>query len=170
MSENSEIQTIERGNETWFEPEFENMSEVYRFRKYLNNEAEFESEYENCLDLIKQTSCMLCIVPQKYRTYELCLVAVKGKGKGKCINYIPKQHITPEICFYAAIQNIHSFTYIPEEFQTYEMALECVKNINPDLTFEEDVYRLIPQKFQTDELMACVKDVYKDCWRSKLNF
>lgn len=167
MSENSEIQTIERGNETCFEPNLENienMSEVYRFRKFGNDEVEFESEYENCLDLMTHWSFMLCIVPQKYRTYELCLKASAS------INYIPKQHITPEICFNAAIQNIHSFTYIPEEFQTYEMCLECVKNINPDLTFEEDVYRLIPQKFQTDELMACVKDVYKDCWRSKLNF
>jgi hypothetical protein len=72
---------------------------------YWETFNEYLLKYQNCLNLIKNGLKNMAIIPEKNKTYELILEAVKMNN----IN----------------IENLNN--YIEEEFKTYELFMEIVK-------------------------------------------
>ena len=89
----------------------------------------------------------------EWRTYDICLHVVTNDKYDKydknitpLINYVPKQHLTQELCEIAVKQNGLSFNYIPNHIEkTYEMYESAIK-VNAVKFID------IPENFRTYEI------------------
>lgn len=64
-------------------------------------------------------------VPEKYRTYGICLQAVRSNGT--MLKYVPEKYKTYEICSLAVQFNGHALHYVPDEHKTQELCMRAVK-------------------------------------------
>ena len=98
-------------------------------------------DYNDFLDLVSQEPGALEFVPEKMRTYELCLIAMKCASKAAIENYhingegfplihVPMQHRTVEMCLAAASWCNRALWFFPRELRTLDMYIECAK-LNP---------------------------------------
>jgi hypothetical protein len=83
--------------------------------------------YEMCLESAKHGTCCIEYVPEEHITYELCLEFVKGGY----IDGVPEEHLTYELCCeytWAAIIDTHPIEFVADEYKTYEVYLHIAQN------------------------------------------
>lgn len=108
--------------------------------------SEMYSTPERCLIWVKHDSSHLKNIPERMKTYEVCLEAVKAATRQQnVIVYVPKPLQTTEIYSEYAKRCVYALHYIPEELQTYEMCLDNVK-------LNGDSLGVVPEKYKTPEL------------------
>ena len=106
--------------------------------------------YEEYLELVKERGLSLAFVPDEYRTYELCLEAIKVNPNMN-IDCVPDKHKTYELCFEVVKNSFLNriLSIIPDKHRTYELCLKVVKN---KVTNMITVLNHIPEEHKTYEL------------------
>ena len=69
---------------------------------------------------------LLEYIPEKYKTYEPFLDAVKG---GFYIHSVPEEHKTYELCLEAVKNNGTNLRYVPEEHKKFNLCLVALENM-----------------------------------------
>ena len=84
--------------------------------------------YEEYLELVKEKGLSLAFVPDKYRTYEICLEAIKVNPSIN-IDCVPDKHKTYELCLEVVKNSFLNriLSIIPDKHRTYELCLETLK-------------------------------------------
>ena len=84
--------------------------------------------YEICLEAIKvNPSINIDCVPDKHKTYELCFEVVKNSFLNRILSIIPDKHRTYELCLEAVKRSPINIQYVPFKHRTYELCLETLK-------------------------------------------
>lgn len=98
--------------------------------------------FELCLAAV-QNGGKFYDVPESFRTYELCVLAIQ-KNSG-AISYVPPHLQTDELFLMAVEKHGYSLKYIPEHLKTYDLCWQCV---------EKDPLALcgVPENLKTFEL------------------
>ena len=94
-------------------------------------------EYNNFLQMIKDGE-RLSNIPQEYRTYEMCLEAVRRNGITLCC--VPRDLRSYEICLYAVKQYGYVLSYVPIKYRDYGMCLTAVKSSGFAIDYVPRVY------------------------------
>lgn len=105
-------------------------------------------------------------VPEDKRTPEMCFVAIHYWGAA--LEYVPNKYKTYELCLYAVRHNTpvdegcSALAFVPEELKTYELCLEAIKHDYLISVFWDcghtverdyaDAINFVPEKFKTPEL------------------
>jgi len=107
----------------------------------------------------------LAEIPENERTPEVCFVAIHYWGAA--LEFVPNRYKTYELCLDAVRHNApvdegcSALAFVPEEFKTYELCLEAIKHdcitsifwenhsVEPDYTA---AINLVPEKLRTPEL------------------
>jgi len=130
-----------------------------------------------CLTAVKRAGYIISVVPKKFLTEEICMLAAKNSNEAifhiknptpeLCLTMIKANDLglqwvnnpSPEICSEAVKQNGNAIKYIGRP--TPEMCLEAVRN-------NINAFRYINPEFQTQEIIEYVfkanknyKDLYK---------
>ena len=130
---------------------------------------------EQALAAIKKTYIALKYIPKKFKTAELCFIAVHWDSRA--IKYVPKKLITDEIYFEAVKQNGRVLKYVPEELRTVKLCLVAVQNDGWAIEYvpkelktmklclaavqnQGRVLVYVPQRFRTTEL--CISAIKND--------
>ena len=111
---------------------------------------------ERCLAAVKQDGRALRFVHKKYKTYEVCLEAIKNGGalslvprelltaefcleavkhNGIALKSIPFNLITSKMCLVAVKQNGRALEYVPVEMKSSAICSEAVKNSSSALEY-----------------------------------
>jgi hypothetical protein len=93
---------------------------------------------------VKESGFLLSRIPEKERTYELCLEAVKRTGQA--LQFVPKRFLTEEICWTAIKTNGWAIKYVPEEFRTYELCEEIINQRYLAFTYIPKEFKKEPKK------------------------
>ena len=98
----------------------------------------------------------MAYVPYRYKSYELCLEAVKNNGTA--LAYVIEKHKSYELCLEAAKQNKLAIINVPEKYRTKEFYKEIaddsiLKNkLKPFIDNGKHIFEYIPNKIK--ELQA----------------
>ncbi len=94
------------------------------------------------VELVQINPGMLTLCPMIYRTYEVCLAAMKSnipevtnmynKAKTSPLRHVPKEHLTEEMCLTPVSWSNYACLYWPKEHQTLSMFIKAI-SINPSL-------------------------------------
>lgn len=95
--------------------------------------------YELCLEAVKHYGLSLCMVPQEYRDYELCLEAVKQYGFA--LIYVPEEIKDYNMCIKAVNENAFSLDNVPEKYKSYNLCLHAVRQNGRVLKYIPSKYR-----------------------------
>lgn len=95
-------------------------------RKIFNVEDYYDNNM--FIEIIKSNPANFYLVPDSYKTEELCLLSVPYLGD--MLQYVPDKLKTKQMCLLAVNNNYYAFIYIPDIFKTREMCEAAVK-INP---------------------------------------
>jgi len=114
---------------------------------------------ELCMEAVKQDGNALLYVPKNLWTAELCLEAVKKSDD--VLEYMPSSMKTVEIYLEAAKQWGGWLEYVPEKFITAELCMEVVKKSDNGIEY-------VPEKFKTAEL--CMEAVKNDSYGYALKY
>lgn len=82
-------------------------------------------------------------VPEKFRTQEVCELAVKNFGKN--LQYVPDELIAPELCKVAVEEDGCAIKYVPDNLITQKLCNIAFKN-------RTYAFTVIPDKFKTPEM------------------
>jgi hypothetical protein len=111
---------------------------------------------EHCL-LAAQKGANLDDIPEQFRTYKICLAAMKQqKSHHESLQFVPEQHKTPELCLAAVTTNEKSIEHVPEPLKTEEHCLAAVSQINVRKNYD-DVLCFIPAAFR-DKIKQSLDD------------
>jgi hypothetical protein len=99
-----------------------------------------ETDKEKIFELVKKEGLALEDVPEKLKTYDVCLAAVRNSGW--VLGYVPEKHKTAELCLEAVRQNGVALVDVPEEQKTAELCFEAVRQNDGALPF-------VPEKLQS---------------------
>ena len=117
------------------------------------NEIQFMDEADNKVSLnyieknwtVLKPICLwlndLRLVPDKFRTPELCELAVKQNGLA--LEYVPENIINKELCEIAVQKDGRSLEFIPEKLRTPELCELAVKQDGSSLRFIQQKQRTI---------------------------
>ena len=117
------------------------------------NEIQFMDEADNKVSLnyiekhwnVLEPICLwlndLRLVPDKFRTPELCELAVKQNGLA--LEYVPENIINKELCEIAVQKDGRSLEFIPEKLRTPELCELAVKQDGSSLRFIQQKQRTI---------------------------
>jgi flagellar hook assembly protein FlgD len=78
------------------------------------------------METVSKRGLSLEFVPEKYKTADLCMVAVMENSDA--IAFVPESVLTEEICLAAVKKKGNSLKHIPEKFKTLEVCLAAVKD------------------------------------------
>lgn len=95
---------------------------------------------------------LMNFIPTKYRTYDLCLLAVQTDGHK--LPYVPIEHRTYELCLLAIRSTGSVLIHVPDEHKTYELCLLAVQSTGRALEY-------VPIEHKTYEL--CMQAIYSAC-------
>jgi len=121
---------------------------------YFNNKSELNAfceqelkTVEDCIEVILKSDIdmMINYIPEKFKTYEVYLAAVKKYRY--MLRDVPDNLITYDMCLFA-VRYIHSFEMVPKKFRTKELFLTAIKN-DPCLIIHDEEY-----EFDSAELYA----------------
>jgi hypothetical protein len=88
-------------------------------------------------------------VPEKLKTPDICLAAVRKNGK--TLRYVPEKLKTPYICLEAVEQNSYALRYIPDNLKESQFYIRAVKQ-------DGNALKYVPEEFKTPEIcLAAVK-------------
>lgn len=76
-------------------------------------------------------------VPEEFRTEEICRIALQNRGEA--LAFVPKELKTKEMCMIAFENSAWAIRYFPKEFLTEEIFREAVKKGNTRNIIREDV-------------------------------
>ena len=107
------------------------------------NKPEY-SEQDYIDKLISREIPSLYMIYKEKRSYRICLEAVKHNLSN--FQGVPREHLTPEMCWTAIRINGSVIIDIPEDLQTYEMWVEASKT-------KLDAMYFPPRKFLTRDLL-----------------
>jgi len=116
---------------------------VKRYKDALELVPEDFKTAELCLEAVKQNGYALQYVPENLKTTELCLEAVKKDGQS--LIDVPILLQTAELCLDAVKQNGYALQYVPKSLKTAELCLEAIKKNGCALQY-------VPETIQTSEL------------------
>jgi hypothetical protein len=88
--------------------------------------------YEICLATVAKNGCALEDVPEELRTVLMCLLAVSMDGEA--LRFVPIELRTSEICLEAVRRSSIAIVYVPHECMTSEICFEEIKR-NKDNRF-----------------------------------
>lgn len=86
-------------------------------------------------------------VPSRYRTVEMCLLAVEAKGGS--LRYVPQRLRTEAVCQAAIMQDSGNLKWVPREVLTIEMCKKAFRG-HPDATVSENL-RYVPKDIRHSE-------------------
>jgi Domain of unknown function (DUF4116) len=86
---------------------------------------------------IPQNGDALEYVPEEYKTYELCLLAVQQNGRA--LYYVPEEYKTPELCSSAIKQDGQALYNVPENKRTPDLYLLAVQQNGMTLEFVQEI-------------------------------
>lgn len=113
-----------------------------RLRGYDLSSSLGISDYETVyLFLIQYDNLKLHNLPEKYRTYKVCMTAMENEDN---LYYVPEPLRTYELCLIAVEKNNYNIEYVPKLLLTSEM---CNKITNPECL------KYIPKEHQTRNLI-----------------
>lgn len=120
-------------------------AEMERAYEKVKNEMEGIT-YLDCKLAIEYSSGIFHLIPEEFRTEELCLLALKiNKGNDNLIKSIPKKILTKEFVVSIVEVSGADLQYIPKDLVDKEIVLKAVKN-----TIR--AFNYIPKEYQTEEL------------------
>ena len=109
--------------------------------------------YETCIEAVKRQGHILENVPEELLDEEMCLTGLRNlQGLGYAIlGKIPEKNRTYSVCLQAVSVDSGSFEYVPDEHKTYELCLAAaqhsgssVKNL-PEEYYSEELCLAIVQ-------------------------
>uniref|UniRef100_A0A6C0BPU9 DUF4116 domain-containing protein n=1 Tax=viral metagenome TaxID=1070528 RepID=A0A6C0BPU9_9ZZZZ len=106
---------------------------------------------EMCLKAVRYHGLQIKWVPHHLRTPEICLEAVKAHNDA--FQYVPKQSMTEECCVLAVRSNSSAILHVPDSLRTPAVCLAAVKFHAPSIQY------LTPEQ-QTEEV--CLAAVRQD--------
>lgn len=108
----------------------------------------FKSEYRTyalCLAAVKDSAEALDYVPEKYRTEEIYQEACKHGGW--VLNQVPEEYMNYEICQYAVMSYGDALKYVPEKYKNRDIYLKAV-------ICSPESYRLVPIELLSPEFVV----------------
>ena len=128
--------------------------QLWIWKDELFNDIQFMDEADNEIELeyieqnwnILKPICLwlknLRLVPEEYRTKELCELAVKQNGEA--LYYVLEKYITQELCNLAVQQNGMALEFVPLELRTslYKLAIQN----------NGEALQHVPEEYRTKEL------------------
>ena len=120
-------------------------------------------EYDEYLKLVKVHPGVLEFVPWEFRTYELCMAAIKTHPRevvelyqtcGECFPmvHVPSHHRSEEMCIEAASWSYHSLWCIPTKLRTLEI-YKKIAMVNPG-----SICMTMPEPFCDHPEIIAIKD------------
>jgi hypothetical protein len=123
---------------------------------------EFRSE-RVCLETVKYHGWAIQEVPDKFKTKELCLTAIKTLWRrvNEYKDDIPTDYWNDEeFCMEAVKQNFNALKYVPGKIKTKEFCLEAVTYAPNEMCIQ-----YVPKQCRTEEL--CIIELMKTMEASK---
>lgn len=106
---------------------------------------------EMCLKAVKSQACLLDFIENQ--TDEICKAAVEHDGHA--LKYIKSENMTYPLCLAAVKQNGFAIQHVKDKFLTQELCLAAVKNMGLALMN-------VPDNLQTEEIcIAAVRENWK---------
>ena len=99
---------------------------------------------ETYLKAVRQNAEVLAIVPERYKTYELCMEAVRNFGFA--IQDVPPHLVTKELALEAVKNHCHAIECIPVFLRSEEIYLEAIKTDESG-----SVWHYVPKEYHTKE-------------------
>jgi hypothetical protein len=97
---------------------------IYIPRKHLRFVSENIPD-KTLKEVLRLGYLMLFEIPEKRRTPEICMIAVRQRGDN--LREIPSNLITPEMCMIAVRQTGWALSFVPEGLKTAEICLAAVQ-------------------------------------------
>lgn len=112
---------------------------------------------ELCLEAVRESALNFRHVPDASATEEICLEAVRQDGDQ--LRLVPERFKTQTVCAEAVRQEPGSFKFVPEKLRTKDMCEDVVRRLPGMLAF-------VPEKLKTPEMcaesLARINPAYKD--------
>ena len=105
-----------------------------------NSEEELMQEY---LQDVGESAYNFRTVPDKYKTMEMCEIAVDYHGQ--FLEFVPEIYKTKELCELAVTSDPDAFEFVPEKLRTFEMCLVSVE-------YRGNFLAYVPEEFKSQEL------------------
>ena len=103
-----------------------------------------------CIEALKSGADeTLAFIPDKYKSYELCLFAVCQNGLA--LQFVPEKFKTHELCNVALSNTRRAISYCPEDMVTYDLVYSTIKEY-------PRIIARIPEKFTNKELWSLAFD------------
>jgi hypothetical protein len=107
------------------EKEYQEWLEKIKNGGDLKDVPEKLKTYELCMTAVKQNGWNFEYVPEKHKTFELCMAAVEAYRNA--LEYVPEKHKTFELCQAAVEQSATALEYVPEKLKTFEFCLAVIR-------------------------------------------
>lgn len=134
----TELRKIDVGLTTYWEIKnpLDDYETYYTFlikcgKRYIDIIPERYRSYKICMAAIENGNS-LYYVPDYNITHEMALIAVEKRNQN--IQYVPKRFITPELC--SKIVDLDCLKYIPKEYQNINQIMNMI-TIIPNISFIE---------------------------------
>lgn len=111
----------------------------------INKNKENNFSYDKAKKIATVDENILDIIPPKFLTYELYLIAINNKNCIFSLESIPIMYRTKKICWNIVQLNGYSLPYLPYKYRTYDFYLMSVKNSGYSISD-------IPIKYRTYEI------------------
>ena len=112
---------------------------------------ENNEEYQKWLDEVKKNGMELENVPEKYKTMEMCEMAVDYHGQ--FLEFVPLELRTKELCELAVSTSGWALEFVPIDMRTPELCEIAVKEDGLNLEF-------VPEELKTFEFCDMVVDSF----------
>lgn len=97
----------------------------------------------NARKRVKHNQSILCVIPEKLRTPELCLLAVKNNGDA--LRDVPMELRSRDLCLEAVKRHGEGLTYVPKELRDREICEAAVNEYGRALMY-------VPKKWITEKM------------------
>lgn len=86
--------------------------------------------YDLCLDAVNEHAYNLGAVPDQLKDQKICMLAFEKERRA--LRYIPDKFKTYDICMKAVEDDGWTIEYIPDKLKTYDICLEALKNVGDE--------------------------------------
>lgn len=108
-----------------------------------NSKKNFIETTDVYIDKIRKKSISFSKIPEKIKTYEMCLVAVKTNPFN--LNKVPEKFLTEEMCLEALKQSDMAMIYVPKKMKTKSFYLKAI-------AINEECLSCIPKQYIDDDM------------------
>ena len=111
------------------------------------------SKFSNHGEAVRSDPEMLKLVPDQYKTQEMCNKAVRSQPE--MLEFVPDQFVTQEMCNEAVRSDPWMLKHVPDQYKTQEMCNEAVEK-------RPRMLKLVPDQYKTREM--CNEAVQRVPW------